>query len=179
MAETRPVLADAFRLFMEGAEVLSEIEQRGIRIDLRYCRRIQRQLLHRIEATREEIIASKEGRLWKKVYGESMKLNSTIQLESILFDHLGVESVGVTRTGRNSTDVESLSHIDNPLVEKLLRMRKLHKVINTYLHGIVRFTDDEGILHPAYSLSGVRTYRSSSQNPNFQNIPIRDPVVAE
>jgi DNA polymerase-1 len=173
------MLADAFRLFMEGAEVLSEIEQTGIRIDLCYCRKIRKKLLRKVEEIREGILASKEGRIWRRLYGDATKLNSPDQLRRVLFDHLGAKAECRTATGKMATNVEALSRIDNPLVKHLLEMRKLQKVVSTYLDGLVRYTDANGILHPSYNLHTVRTFRSSSSNPNFQNIPIRDAMEAE
>ena len=45
---------------------------------------------------------------------------------------------------------------------------------STYLRGLQREVID-GFVHPFFNLHTVRTYRSSSDSPNFQNIPVRDP----
>ena len=54
-----------------------------------------------------------------------------------------------------------------------LQIRKLEKIKGTYLEAFVREQTD-GFIHPFYNLHNVRTYRSSSADPNFQNIPKRD-----
>ena len=38
---------------------------------------------------------------------------------------------------------------------------------------------EEGFLHPFFDLHKARTYRSTSAAINFQNIPVRDPEIAE
>jgi DNA polymerase-1 len=56
---------------------------------------------------------------------------------------------------------------------------KLEKALATSLKGIKREVDPNGRLHPAFNLHLVTTYRSSSDSPNFQNIPIRDPELGK
>ena len=51
-------------------------------------------------------------------------------------------------------------------------MRKLKKVRDTYLDAFLREQVD-GYLHPFFSLHTVKTFRSSSERINFQNIPKR------
>ena len=60
-----------------------------------------------------------------------------------------------------------------PELDNLLRIRKLKKVRDTYLEGFLR-EQVNGYIHPFFNLHLVRTYRSSSDHPNFQNIPKRD-----
>ena len=62
-----------------------------------------------------------------------------------------------------------------PELNTLLGMRQLKKNVD-YLIGFKREQID-GWLHPSFNLHLVTTYRSSSDHPNFQNIPKRDPVA--
>jgi DNA polymerase-1 len=52
---------------------------------------------------------------------------------------------------------------------------KLH---STYFKNVRREVQD-GFVRPSFPLNLVSSYRSSSQNPNFQNQPTRDPKIAK
>jgi len=78
-----------------------------------------------------------------------------------------------TASGLGSTDEEGLLGLGIPELAILVRIRKLVKVRDTYLEAFVR-EQYGGWLHPFFNLHTVRTYRSSSDSPNLQNVPIRD-----
>ena len=73
-----------------------------------------------------------------------------------------------------SVDADVLTRIDIPLTQNILKVRKLNKMISTYVDGFLGKTFN-GEMHPYFSLNRARTFRSSSQGPNFQNVPKRDP----
>jgi DNA polymerase I - 3'-5' exonuclease and polymerase domains len=83
-----------------------------------------------------------------------------------------------TAKGKPSVDEKTLGSIDIPFVKEYLKYKKLQKVLGTYLKGIHREVVD-GYLHPFFNLHTTVTFRSSSDSPNFQNIPIRDKGVGE
>ena len=63
--------------------------------------------------------------------------------------------------------------LEIPELNNLLQIRKLKKNRDTYLNGFLR-EQVNGYIHPSFNLHLVRTFRSSANSPNFQNIPIRD-----
>jgi DNA polymerase-1 len=75
-------------------------------------------------------------------------------------------------------DEDVLEQIDHPFVKQFLKLEGLKKLRSTYLMGVRREVVD-GLLHPSFNLHLVRTYRSSSDHPNFQNIPIRDKEIGK
>ncbi len=96
----------------------------------------------------------------------------------MLFGEMGFECTERTATGRYKTDEESLSRINHPFVKDYLKVKKFEKTLTTYLLGIRREVVN-GFIHPFFNLHLVRTYRSSSDSPNFQNIPVRDPAIGQ
>ncbi len=72
-----------------------------------------------------------------------------------------------------ATDEDALGRIDLPELKTILRIRKLFKIRDTYLGGFMREANGEW-LHPSFNLHIARTHRSSSSDPNFQNVPKRD-----
>jgi len=63
-------------------------------------------------------------------------------------------------------------------VDRYLRLERLKKARSTYLRNILRETTN-GFLHPNFPLHLTQSYRSSSDHPNFQNVPIKDPEIAK
>jgi DNA polymerase-1 len=173
-----PNTQDAIQLFHEGSLVFSRMHRNGIRVDMQYCRKEQKKMEKSIEKIVDKIETSREGRLWRKTYGNKTSFLSGDQLSTVLYDKLGIESIKETDSGARSTEEEVLLKLGLPFCEDIVQYRKLNKVKNTYLGNFIDLSVD-GYLHPTYNLNLVSTFRSSSSDPNFQNIPIRDPRWAK
>ena len=176
-----PYKRSAYKLLHNGSIALAEIEGNGIRIDTTYLKKITKQTEERIIRFQDELEKSKVGKLWRKVYKGKTNFNSNDQLGKILFEHvikhMEIEAQ-LTATGRYKTDEKSLATIDHPFVSKYLKIKKLQKVLTTYLRGLQKEVVDE-FIHPFFNLHIVKTFRSSSDSPNFQNIPVRDKEIGK
>jgi len=164
---------DAYYLLHEGSLAFARAEQVGLRIDVEYCERQKIILDKKINRLKTKFEETKFGQRWKQIYGAKFNLNSNPQLSYCLYKVLKIEPVKLTDTGMGSTDEEALSSLEMPELDLLLQIRKLMKVKDTYLDSLVR-EQVRGVVHPFFNLHTVRTYRSSSDRPNFQNIPKRD-----
>ena len=173
-----PVDREAYQLMQDGAVALAQVEATGVRIDVPYLKRTITRVEKRIEQQEEKLKQGDVFKVWKKKFGREANLGSRPQLGQVLFNELGHESTGKTKTGRFSTAAADLEKLDVPFVKQLIAVEKLKKLRSTYLLGVLRETVD-GVLHPFYNLHLARTYRSSSDSPNFQNLPIRDPKLAK
>lgn len=163
----------AYALMHKGALDLVQAQKNGIRIDVEYCQQQSAHLKRRISYTQKKLMESDAGRVWKQMYGAKFNINSNAQLGKVLFDHYQLTTEHKTASGQNSTSKDSLESLDHPLVRDVLTMRKLTKIEGTYLQGWLREVRN-GYMHPFFHLHKVVTFRSSSANPNFQNIPKRD-----
>ena len=163
---------EAYKFLHEGAISLCEMSLNGISIKESYYLQ-QRALL---EKERDELIneinVSKESKQYARRFG-AFDYNSPKDLQKMLFDVLKLKPIKQTKTGF-SVDEEVLIKINIPLTKKIIKVRKLNKMIGTYVDGFLKHTFN-GMMHPSFSLSRARTFRSSSQWPNFQNVPKRDP----
>ena len=173
-----PTTKDAYLLLHEGSIALSQVEHAGIRIDTEYLDSAISGLDEEIKNLQNKMRDDKVYGIWKQRFGAASKLGSREQLGVILYDHLGYKSKNQTASGRPKTDEEALSKIKHPFVDSFLKVEKLKKARTTYLEGIRREVVD-GFLHPNFNLHTVETFRSSSSNPNFQNMPIRDESVGK
>ena len=172
-----PTTQAGYRLLHDGVIALSEVESHGMRVDLKYMKSMTAELQGRIDGITDRMQQDKIWTQWRRRFGEKAKITSRDQLGTILFDVLGYESVDTTESGAQSTDESALEKIDLPFVKDFVRMSKFQKAHGTYLKGIRREVVGDRI-HPVFNLHTVITYRSSSDTPNFQNMPVRDPEIA-
>jgi DNA polymerase-1 len=116
-----------------------------------------------------------------KIIGKEINLASPKQLQVVLFEDLGMKGTKSLKTGF-STNAQALTELfeqtGHPFLEKLLAHRdstKLKQMVETLLKAVE--PDDK--IHTTYVQTGTSTGRLSSENPNLQNIPIRNPRGAQ
>lgn len=175
MARMYATTADAYKLLHQGALALARAERVGIRVDLDYCQRTKQELTDRIEELRKKFKESPLYAKWRDMYGAKTNIESRFQLSEVLYKGLGITPSKTTRTGRGATDDEALRAVvdEVPEVAYIQEIARLSKLRDTYLEGFIK-NQHNGYLHPTFNLHTVTTYRSSSSDPNFQNIPKRD-----
>lgn len=163
----------AYELLHKGTFALARAERQGIRIDMDYVIRKKQQITNKIEYLEEEFKASSFFKKWQKSTKKKINLNSGLQLRDYLYTELGLKIEKETKSGQGSTDEEALKQLKIPELDFLITIGKLKKIRDTYLDGYTREQID-GYLHPFFNLNTVVSFRSSSNNPNFQNVPKRD-----
>ena len=176
--QIQPDSEKAYKLFHDGTLALARAERQGMGIDMDYCESMSQTLTDKITKLEEEFFSSKFYRHWEKTKQGKPNIYSNAQLGHFLYNVKKIEPVKFTETGKGSTDEKALENLNLPEIKPLLRIRKLMKIRDTYLKSFMR-EQVNGILHPSFNLHTVRTFRSSSQNPNFQNIPKRDKEAME
>ena len=63
----------------------------------------------------------------------------------------------------------------HPIINKVLEYRGLKKLLSTYVEALPQLVDKKtGRIHTSYNQAVASTGRLSSNNPNLQNIPVRD-----
>lgn len=174
----KPVTDKAYQLMHDGCVALSQVEANGIRIDTDYLERAINNTGQTIKELSEELKQYKIYKMWRKTYGSKANLDSREQLGKVLFDVMKYTCHSYTKSGNPQANEENLRSTNLKFVDSYLRLQKLKKARNTYLRNMLRETVD-GFMHPNFPLHLVRSYRGSSDHPNFTNMPIRDPEIAE
>ena len=157
---------------MPTAEVLSTIEQNGVRIDVAGLEIISKEFEKRLVVLSDRIY---------EVAGEKFNINSIIELQSILYDKLGIHKQckikpkKIKLGNKMSTDEETLEKMQaHPLPGLILQYRELNKLKNTYVDQLPAFVNpDSNRIHSSFRQTVAATGRLASDNPNLQNIPIR------
>ncbi len=171
--KVKATTADAYKLIHDGVLALARAERQGIRIDTDYCNKKIKHLSRKIEYHHGQLKETKLHQRWNTIYKNKTNIYSNHQLSYVLYKNMKIEPAKRTASGGPSTDEEALSRMDVPGLNIILKIRKLSKIKDTYLGGFIR-EETNGYIHPVFNLHTVRTYRSSSSDPNFQNIPKRD-----
>ena len=168
---------EAYQLLHEGTLALVDAEEAGIRIDMDYCNGAIEELNVKISGLEELFYQSKFYKRWF-LHNRKKKpnINSDTQLGKYIYDVLRIEPVKYTEKENPSTDEEALKALNIPELTTLLEIRRFTKARDTYLQAFIREQVD-GFIHPSFNLHLVKTFRSSSDSPNFQNIPKRDEEI--
>lgn len=150
------------------SDVLSDIEFQGV------C--LNSSLLEVQSAELEDwmVSAQKEAH---EIAGQAFNLDSPKQLQEILFDKLGLPIIRKTPKGQPSTAEPVLQELamDYPLPRIIIEYRGLHKLKSTYTDQLPKqLNPSTGRIHTTYNQAVAATGRLSSQDPNLQNIPIRN-----
>jgi DNA polymerase-1 len=107
--------------------------------------------------------------------GHEFNLGSPKQLQTVLFDELGLPKTKKNKTGY-TTDADALmalaaSH-PHPVLESILRHRDVTRLRST-IEGLQRSVAADGRIHTTFQQTITATGRLSSTDPNLQNIPVR------
>lgn len=146
--------------------VLAKMEQNGVALDLPYLSQFSKELSQALQELESDIF---------KLAGRPFNINSTQQLQQILFQELGLTPKGKTKSGY-STDAHVLEALkeEHEIIGKLLEFRQLSKLRSTYVDALPRqVSERDERLHGEFNQTVTSTGRLSSTNPNLQNIPIR------
>jgi DNA polymerase-1 len=148
-------------------EVLAAMEMHGIAVDAAYLREMSK----RLQGQMDELLQAIYG-----LAGEAFNVNSSQQLQQILFEKLGLPTGRRTKSGGYSTDVSVLESLafEHELPQLILDYRHLAKMKSTYVDALPQLIHPHtGRIHTSLNQAITETGRLSSSNPNLQNIPVR------
>ncbi|MRJ05921.1 MAG: DNA polymerase I [Epsilonproteobacteria bacterium] len=163
------VLWDWEKVELPLVKLLTQMELTGIQVDLEYLQKLEKRVKKEISQIQENIF---------QLVGKEFNLNSTKQLQQILFGDLGLKPIKKTKTGY-STNEEVLKKLEkaHPIIPLLLKYRRFTKLLNTYIHPLLKFGEENGgKVYTTFIQTGTATGRLSSKNPNLQNIPVEEEV---
>ena len=147
--------------------VLAQMERTGIAADVEQMTQLETDFAAKMREAQEDC--------YDAIGGEQINLGSPKQLQTVLFDTLGMPKTKKTKTGY-TTDADALTDLfaktEHPFLEALLRHRDASRLRVT-VEGLIKSVADDGRIHTTYQQTIAATGRLSSTDPNLQNIPIR------
>jgi DNA polymerase-1 len=151
--------------------VLGDMEWEGVRIDAKGLAEYGKELASELQKLESEI---------QEIAGEpALNVFSPKQLGEVLFDKLKISDNARTtgKTKQYSTSEETLTALrdKHPIIDKILELRGLKKLLSSYVETLPTLVSPRtGHIHTSFNQAVTSTGRLSSNNPNLQNIPIRD-----
>ncbi|GAB3675358.1 DNA polymerase I [Angustibacter aerolatus] len=159
--------------------VLAEMEELGIAVDVDGLREMEAYFAAQVQQAHADAHAAlppgPAGEDGEPAPARALNLGSPKQLQTVLFDELGMPKTKRTKTGY-TTDADALQDLyvksPHPFLEALLRHRDVSRLRQT-VEGLLKTVSDDGRIHTTYHQTIAATGRLSSTDPNLQNIPIR------
>ncbi len=148
------------------SRVLADMELAGIAIDMPRMDEQLADLAKVIDNAQEQAFAA---------IGHEVNLGSPKQLQTVLFDELGLPKTKKIKSGY-TTDAASLKNLlektGHEFLVQLMAHRESSK-LRQMLESLKKSVAEDGRIHTTYAQNVAATGRISSNNPNLQNIPIR------
>lgn len=149
--------------------VLAEMEQAGVKLDI--------QALKKYALFLNKELKNIENKIYE-LAGVEFNISSPRQLGEVLFDRLKISSDAKrTKTKQYSTSEDVLTSLTekHDIVPAVLEFRSIKKLLSTYVEALPKLINPRTErVHTSFNQTLVATGRLSSNNPNLQNIPIRE-----
>lgn len=148
-------------------DVLADVELAGVAIDTKYFAKLSKEYSKKLSLLEKNIYG---------ITGFEFNIQSTKALQKVLFEDLTLPTDKKTKTGY-STDQSVLEGLRglHPIIEYLLDHRKYSKLKSTYVDALPEIVNPlTGRIHTNFSQTIAATGRLSSNEPNLQNIPVRE-----
>jgi uracil-DNA glycosylase family 4 len=176
----RTDLVKPMEFLMRGNSALAQMEYDGVKISESEYNRFRDEVDGKRAEVDEYFKKSGIVKEFKKTYGQSLDIMSTMDMKKLFFKMLKLKPLSVTDKGNPQVNDAFYTWLAGEkdeigeFAEKVQLKKSLDTLSGTFLNSIVKYVDDNWVLHPTYNLWIPRTYRSSCDSPNLQNTPKRD-----
>jgi uracil-DNA glycosylase family 4 len=179
--ESPKLLAVAEDLLLPATLAFSDIELRGVQVDIPYLESLQKEVELDVEKRLQDLKV-----LGKKYGFDDFNPGSPLQVKKLVYetwrsakakvtgDVSGSRAKSATTTNRTVLHALSTTAQDPEVkagLQAIIHYRERQKTLKTYINGILARVGDNGRIHSDFRIIGTATGRISSSNPNLQNIP--------
>lgn len=151
------------------AQVLTDMEARGMLVDLDYSQQMsawlwgqEEPLVHAIEQTTGVANVHSDAQMIRWFQSQGHIFLKLTEKDNIAFDSLVLDEI--METGNWYGEVAA----------QLKTVREVHKERVTYFDAFLSFADEHGRVHTQINPMEAITARMSSERPNLQNVPARE-----
>lgn len=167
-------------ILLPASEAFLQVEMRGFHYDTKEAHNLrEREVIPYLERLRKSA---------QEITGHGLlNLGSTKQVGAIYYDEYGLvhtlKDSGKKKFARSTGDEVRTEILEGRVKckpqyrEKLVRLASVQEEFNeidkqrgTYIEGLIKKVADDGKLYCRFNIGGTVTGRTSSQEPNFQNI---------
>jgi len=166
-------LKKAYALTHKGLLAFSDTQLRGFPVDEIYYMEEEISIGEKMDTIEDRLMNSKPARQFFKKFKRRINLDSTKDLILLFKNIVKIKLEKKTEKGNIQMTAEVLENMNNAFAKRLVSLRKLKKLKNTYMKQITQEISG-GHIHAFIDLHIPRSYRSSSNGPNLQNVPTRE-----
>ena len=138
---------------------------------------LQIQANQKTAKAKKKIYVPEDSVIWCEFNPDSSK-----QLQHLLYAHLGLPVISVTKTRQPSTDISTLIALKNrttdtdtlAILDSLIQLSEVSVLLSTFIPAFKKaqqLPNSEWRLYGNFNLGGTQSLRLSSSHPNLQNIP--------
>lgn len=165
---------------LRAISVFKNMEVFGVKVDMEYLEELKKKLEDGIAGCLEKLSSYREikGENWGKPIEKVLASNKDLNI--ILFSKFRFAPPGKKTTLGYSVDKQVLKELgikyQNPFIKDLLEWKGLVKKLNTYVAPYYEkgHIKSDGKIHGNIRQDVALTGRLSMENPNLQNIPVKD-----
>lgn len=175
-------LMDVYQHQRDRAIAATAVQMKGIPVDQEVNRALLTKYATRMYKLERRIAADPDVRDFERRTGKKYRPSAPQDAGAFVRQTLG-------RTLPNS-DAATLGAIDHPVIKDTLRWRQVNKIASTYVLPVTEggtitvgeteiaiprspHLQDDGAVRPILNTTRTRTNRTSSEDPNAQNWPVR------
>jgi uracil-DNA glycosylase family 4 len=168
----------AYRVHLKRVFTLVRAQQTGFPVDFARVKEHQQQLETKIAGCYRDIEDSREAKRYLKKAGRPLSPTSALQV-TVLFRDILHRREGERSTNKSgySVDDDALTAMnDVPVAKQILDLRHYAKMKSTYCDKYAepgQLVYQDGRVHTEFNDGLTRTGRLSSEDPNMQNVPVR------
>lgn len=183
-------LTEVYRHHIRRVRAIVLTQIKGIPISQNVTQGLFQKYYEARKAADRAIKRSEIGIRFKQDNGEAFRPSAEKDIKYVLLNLLPRRLVEplLDENGKvPQTDEKTLAKLKHPIADQIIKWRKPNKVLSTYIEPVMDaciidgvemprspHVFDDGLLHPVTNTTRVRTWRTSSDNPNYQNWPTRD-----
>lgn len=153
-------------LMIRGARAITQMQVNGVYFDVVGAEKELIKFRQEVTQAKTKLLNSVPAKF------KDINLNSSTQL-ALLFDELGFPIVVRTASGARSTSSDAVHElhkvVDHPVLDLLIEYRDKTRCV-TFLEKWLELEYD-GRIYPSFNLTGTKTGRLSSSDPNLQQVP--------
>lgn len=163
-------LWDLFVMESSLIPMLAKMRKRGVRVDLSKAERMRDECVQKRDGIIDQI---------RRNTGVSVAPSGMGKEILAVLEHIGITDFPLTpKTRKPSITAAFVEGLDHPVAAQIIEVRKLDKLVGTFLEGCILEQHHRGRIHCQFNQmksdeGGTVTGRFSSSKPNLQFIPTR------
>lgn len=175
-------LSEVYQHQRDRTIAATAVQMKGIPVDQEVNRALLTKYITRLKKLERQIAADPDVNDFERRTGKRYRPSAPQDAAAFVRQVVG--------TKLDNSDAKSLGTIDHPVIKDTLRWRQVNKIASTYVlpvteGGSIEVGDliveiprsphlqDDGLVRPILNTTRTRTNRTSSEDPNAQNWPIR------